>query len=204
MPFDPLIPVAGTVRLDLYGRLYGQRTINIFAFKNEGAGGDVSHSAMAAALETQIGGFLSLLSTEWSQDGYRVYSYDVAGVQLAWSDVDLPGGGDAAGVSVPPHVALCVKKRSGAPGRQQRGRWYFAGLRAADHLDGEVHPLARAAFALGIAAWDNTLAVDTENFVPIIQTYAPSGNVTSFVEIQSIEMSYVLRNMRRRQIGVGI
>lgn len=204
MPFDPAIPVAGTVRLDLYGQIFGQTTINTFAYRYDGAAGDVTHAQMATAVEGQVAPLFSLLSSAWSGTKWRVSSYNVGGSFLNWTDEPTALNGLQASDSVPPGVALCIKKRSGSPGRQNRGRWYFAGLLRADHIDGMVMSASRGAFTTAVEDWDNPLLITDQSFHPIIQTYAPSGDVVGLVEIHSVQPDWVLRNMRRRQIGVGI
>lgn len=125
----------------------------------------------------------------------------------------LPSAGTSTlGVSCPPATAVVARKRTGFIGRKYRGRNYYAGIPVGSTSVGQLTSGALAAWTAAVSA----LIVNqpgfggdgTPVFVPVIvgvATKDEGGHPLSYrvTQVTATDVDPVLRQQRRREIGVG-
>jgi hypothetical protein len=120
----------------------------------------------------------------------------------------LPAQGSFAGISLPTSVAGVVSKQTDFAGRSYRGRWYIGGIPVVSAVESKLTPAAVAAWDLATTNWATTLvAADGTNWrASMLRNAAPPGQ-TPILEAQALRdivVRPILRNQRRRQVGIGI
>lgn len=125
MPPLPTIPtalkVAATMALPR-----GEVAVNTFWFS---ADGGVNDSALHNGID-RVKAFYNAIRPQLSSSvqliKFQATDQSGAGAAAVEDGTVITGTGDSA--MLPPQVALCCSFRSGAPGRQNRGRIYLAGV----------------------------------------------------------------------------
>lgn len=203
-----LVPVGALdhIGMELWGRIYGQETRTRFVYQCTTLDGEPDPQEVVENFVTDnLAELFAELSADFSVYNIRVRQWD--GLELVhWEDQPQTLVGLQAGAAVPPSVAWCVKKRTGLPGRTERGRWYFPGLPAAYHIAGEVDPAQRVALDAAVAELEQTISDDVTAsiFTPRLIRYGPAGDIVTTFRINIVEPTWILRSQRRREIGVGI
>lgn len=113
-------------------------------------------------------------------------------------DATAAGPGTVAQNSLPTSVAVVLTKRTAFAGRKYRGRVYVCGVPVTHESDSTLAAANQAAWQaladkFAFAAWA------ASDFTPIIWHRGPKTDDT----VITVEARTILRNQRRRQVGVG-
>jgi hypothetical protein len=192
------------VQANLVQTLHAQTLLTRFFYVTDTGPGDLS--AFLTAFGTRITAALPpILSSDWTGVRIDVQRVSPRPVTFQVTEV-LNAPGQNVGPSLPSSVAVVVSKRTQFAGRKYRGRWYFGGFRASDTLNSQ---LTASALAL-IQTQMDTLATPlvagaNETWFPILSHgYIAGTEVIAYDKLTGVTARQILRNQRRRQIGVGI
>lgn len=185
----------------------GDRYNNVFHwFLNVPDGADTDEASVSNAVNTfVVGTILPLLNikcrfrTTLTQ---RVYPLPRTAGSLVDNGIGVVGA--IAGDALPPACALVIRKRTAFAGRRYRGRLFVPMLSESDQVNGIW---AGANYLALAAAWDSLLATvlvgaDGGEYIPII--FPKNGTTASAKIITSSSSDPVVRQQRRREVGVGI
>lgn len=209
MPLEINVPSDGSVMAEVWSRLHAQSFRTRFYF-DRGAG------AATADLDAIMGAVLSLtgpivalfndLSADLEFDNVRGYGYNSAGLAIGWKDYTASMFDPTGGPCELATASWVVKKRTGLPGRSQRGRWYFPGVPTEAIQDGMVLEAVRAEWDALARNLGNPIDEDPPvgNLVPTIVRLNSLGNINTSKDIGECVPTWVIRQQRRREIGVGI
>lgn len=209
MPLEINVPADGSFMVELWGRVYGQETRTRFAFERGAAAELDELDALVGAVLAE-GEAIENVFADLSQDldvfNVRGYAYNSIGTFIGWKDYTATGIEPVGGAGCIPQVAWVVKKRTGAPGRSNRGRWYFPAVPLDIVNQGTIGEGVRAGMSLLATALGEPLegAAPLGNILPAIMTFNSLGNVASSKLIGETTATWTLRSQRRREIGVGM
>lgn len=123
MPFpDPLATVALYYNSDEGGPFV--MVLHFFQVSVFGAG-QTQADELAAAVDAQVGTNLQQCISADCEYVKTVVSLNNGGVVYVAENANTAGNGGVAGTSLPDTVAAVVQKRTDAPGKPGRGRWYI-------------------------------------------------------------------------------
>lgn len=206
---DISIPIDGIVAVDCWGTLYGQATRTKFVYKNTSPAIRSADNDFQPRFTAEHQTFVrAVLSQDWTITNQRVYVYNPGPgfTVVAFKDYAQAASGSILSAGCPPTVAGVVRKRTGAIGRANRGRWYFPAVPVASVLSGQ--------FTAGALTNWNTLAGQlsmkltngfmVDWFTPQLARYSSTGALINVQDITACATDPILRSQRRREIGVGI
>jgi hypothetical protein len=197
------------------GDLYGQLIVNVFHYQQQtgNSSGLSEVESLARAWNDQV--FPDLLATVGESMQYgtiEARSFVPAGGVLVGFDLPVTGVGELDDPTLPPTVAVVIRKRTGRLGRRYRGRNYFAGVAASDVASGALvtsggTPTRWGALATAILASIVWTATGSPTFIPVVAALDPSVVVTPVgvraTPVTTTFLDQILRSQRRREIGVG-
>lgn len=209
MPLEIFVPADGTFMVEVWSRIYGQECRTRFGFERGAeAESDDLDALVGAVLDSgsAISNIFDVLSVDLDPYNVRGYAFNSIGTFIGWKDYTASGLEPGGGAGSIPSVAWVVKKRTGAPGRAQRGRWYFPGVPLDICGEGVILPVSRSTLTPLATALGSPLegAAPQGNILPAIQTFNSLGNLASSKLIQECVPTWTLRSQRRREIGVGM
>jgi hypothetical protein len=207
--------VGDPFKVALVGGLYGQSIVNVFHYQQSTANtstlSDVE--SLARAFNDQVVPDVQGAVSEDMQYGtVEARSFVPPGGVLLGFDLSIVGNGAGAQPGLPPASAVVIRKRTARLGRKYRGRNYFAGVPADDVAAGALvtgggTPTRWGAVATAMLANIVWTAAGSPTFIPVIAALDPSVIVAPVgVRVQPITSTFldtVLRQQRRREIGVG-
>jgi len=207
--------IGDTYRVAVIASLHGQETINTFYY-TQTAGSGLENLELATTLVNGILAsawwtyYLSFHSDEWTCTRMEVAHVSNTGPGSAllsptWEIDVTDADGTTVSSSLPSSMAFVVRRRTFLPGRRGYGRVYLCGFPVAWEVDSAVNT-GLAAFVTawtGLAANINADLTNTGiTWSP--RHYSPSLGAVRANVIRQWSYDSVLRNQRRRQIGVGI
>jgi hypothetical protein len=100
------------------------------------------------------GSLKTLLDANWKLYSTRVTQHQDAGL-LQYEDNTIITGTRGAGVSVPPNVAVLVRKTTTFGGRRGRGRWFLPGMIDSPNVqeNGVINPASLAIIQTALNVW---------------------------------------------------
>jgi len=200
-------------RMRVWGRLHGQAVCNVFHFKEV----TVNPASTAVQLATD---FNAQMSTTWRARGastngptveflevQRIVPYGDTPYLHTWTGTAV---GTAPGTCYTGSIAEVVTWWTGQAGRRKRGRSYLCGAIGNDINAGQWTSTQTTRTQAWVTAFLARYAVfplpTTWNVGVWSRAIAgpfPPYNTDAFAPIQSATIRTVIRNQRRRQIGVG-
>lgn len=188
------------------GMLHGQVCENVFHYKAVGTGvaddGNGDLIKLAEEFDLQVNQALEVFrSIEFGIDRIDVQRiHPVRNLRLPIPSA-APNGTNP-NPAVPSSVTFNIKKLTDFAGRKFRGRAYFAGLARTLIVQSELLEETFDAIQLDVAPELASLIVTTSvTWEPVLLHLGPP--VTS-TPITAAATDKILRNQRRRQVGVGI
>jgi len=183
------------------GLLHGQRVQNVLHYRvtdDNGVAPDLTNAILdiSGALRQKM---LDAMSNEYTLETYggRVISPTPS------APVELPifvnNTGGKAQNSLPSSTAIVLTKRTGLPGRSFRGRAYFCGIPVDQEIDSKVAEQNAGEWEILAAAMDDVIADGDATLEPVVWSRKNQVATT----ITKVDVRLILRNQRRRQVGVG-
>jgi len=209
-----LMAIGDFFRASVLASLHGQTTINTFYY-SQTVGTGVAEFALAANLANAIlaadwwDGYLQLHVATWEATRINVQQIATTpppGILSPTYDIDIvDAAGQATGISLPSSSAVVVRRRTTIAGRKGMGRIFLCGF-PADWTENSVVLTEDAEFTAASGAFLAAINTDLVNtgitWSP--RHYSPSALVTTAAPIRQWSFDSVLRNQRRRQVGVGV
>lgn len=191
--------VGDLFQLNVVGKVHGQTTVNTFYYRIKvQAAGDPRQKLIDCWIAGCHTDYVACLSSEWTTD-----HFEAAGLQPVLPKVDFfdatPGA--VAGVCLPSSVAAVMRRKTLTPGRTGRGRVYLPAIPNSFEDDSKIAVAAQPTYtALGLS-----LGLD---IVDAGWTFTPQ-HVRRKPALQGLDidrwtLDSIMRNQRRRQVGVGI
>lgn len=199
----PNLVLGDVIHITGEGILFGQRTINDFYYVKTVTDDVVSLSDMLDNWITVNGDQIlpPVTSTDW--EFFRgtadlIFPVNRRSAQVV-STQEMRDG-QIAGGSLPPSTTVVVARRTSIRGPSGRGRMFFPAVPTNWHDDGFLA-------AAGVTAYNGILAdlalpisVAGNEFQPCLYHRLPAG----FDVVEYWTFDRVLRQQRRREIGIGI
>lgn len=201
-------------RLAVSARLHGQQTINTFYYQQTAGAGSAGF-ALAANLSQAVlaadwwPAYIDLHSDDWTVEKFAIQQLantSPNGILSPTYEIDVVDVvGTQLGDSVTSSVAVVVRRRTETPGRSGMGRIYLAGFPAQWTLTSRINTDVVAYQQ----ASDEFLANINVDLVNAGLTWSPrhfaaKQATLKATTIRSWTIDTVLRNQRRRQLGVGV
>jgi hypothetical protein len=192
------------VQANLVSTCFGQTLINsmwYYAFSGPGSVTTLLH-AINTTVMPQFKANLSADVTFVRLDGAKVFPLPRAFTV----SLSLATPGTAAAPTVTLNACMTITKQTAFAGRKYRGRWFVSGLPTAATAGGQLTAAALTNFQ-GLA---NALAedlTDTDGTVwntVLLHGRIPGTGSPTYTPIVNARANPILRNQRRRQIGIGI
>jgi len=207
--------VGDLFRLAAVGGLNGQQIVNVFHYQQTTANtsGVTETESLARAWNAQV--FPDLLAAITSDAQYGIIesrSFVMPGGVLVGYDLPVSTVGGEDPPTLPPTVAVVIRKKTSRLGRKYRGRNYFAGVAVADVSAGSLVTSGTTLTrwnALATAMLVNPVwtASGSPTFTPVIAAYdKDEDGVPIALRSQPLTTTFldmILRSQRRREIGVG-
>jgi hypothetical protein len=207
--------IGDTFRVAVIAALHGQETVNTFFYSQTGGAG-LENLALAQTLANGILAsawwpfYLSAHSDEWTAVRFEIAQVSNTGpgnnlLSPTWEIDITDADGTVVSSSLPSSMAFVIRRRTNLPGRRGYGRIYLCGFPVAWEVDSAVNTglAAFTTFWTGFAANINAdLISGAITWSP--RHYAPSLGAVRAQVIRQWAYDSVLRNQRRRQVGVGI
>jgi len=197
MPIPALDP-GDILLVTLKGRLFGQRTNNTFAY--------YVSIAVAQTMTDFFSQFEVDFETLWSNAVSEDWTGDTVTIRRVGLnatrgiDFSIDWTGQVASPSLPPSTAAVISRYNYGAGPKHRGRLFVAGVATSHHLSGELTNPGLALFALLAAQVDDAV-------IDGIALHAEPGlfnrATSTFEAIEVATARSILRQQRRREIGVG-
>jgi len=194
----PTLDPGDILLVTLKGRLFGQRTNNTFAYYVSIAVAQVItdfFSQWATDFETV---WSNAVSEDWTGDTVTIRRVGVNSTRGI--DFSIDWTGQVASPSLPPSTAAVISRFNYGAGPKARGRLFVAGVATTHHLEGQLTNPGLALFALLAAQVDDHVidgtALDAEPGLFNKET-------STFNAIEVATARAILRQQRRREIGVG-
>lgn len=185
-------------------RLHGQACINTFYYQQTNNGDD--EAGLLTRFDATVGAAVRSAQSDEVTWEAAISNRILPLPRRAQVVATLSSQGAIIEPSLPTSVAVLVSKKTHLAGARYRGRWYFAGAAKTDADESTLN-------AGGVAAWNavpgpllQTLTtIGGVDFVPVHyhQSEANPGTYATTV-VTSTLLRSILRNQRRRQVGVGI
>lgn len=158
MPYpDPLATAALYYHSDETGPFI--MVLHYFQVSVFGAG-QTQADELAAGVDAQVGTKLKAALSADCDYSKTVVSLNNGGVTFVAENSNSAGSGAIAGISLPDTVAAVIQKRTDAPGREGRGRWYIGCVSETWQDTGQLTAPAKTAYAaLGLAARQDVASV---------------------------------------------
>jgi len=193
--------VGDIYRVTIEGLQGAVTTINTSHWREGTAGTGNPAALLAAAIRGRVvSNWLPNMSDQWSFVGVtaqRIYPSPTGRAQFDQTDA---GAGALNDPAAPPNAPFTVTFNTAFAGPKYRGRIFVSGYNESDQVDGVMQ-------AGAIAAWQSIMDI---TFAAV----SASGNVWNQVIWHRASSTYdaitdqrvrdVVRNLRRRQSGVGI
>jgi len=184
----------------IQGLLFGQRTITTFHWKVIAVGIDVPVTSVATAMATEIlPDFVLMISEDWSCDITTVRRI-FPGPTRTFSHSPGTVAGAIADDSLPPSVTGVISRYGNGAARTNRGRIYVPGVPEGWHLAGQLTTAGFNAYTSFRPFLDLPLVSPLDFTLDPVLLRRPA--TTTLIE-GSIARK-ILRQQRRREIGVGI
>jgi len=200
------LPVGGIVKMQILGRLHGQRTRTTFNYMYQGdaaaADGATSIADALADLEAQIlNPILQVTSEEWGCE--FLVGQLVAPTRYRAVVLTSTAAGAVAGSACPSAVAAVIRRFSDRSGHRFQGRVYLPGVPVSYEDDSQLAAGVRASYDTIVDGMVTPLEGSdaSEDYVPIVSTVAPV--VLNADQVQGAVLDPTLRYQRRRELGVG-
>jgi len=201
-------------RVVVRATIHGQQTINTFYYEQT-VGGGIADITNATSLANAIfaadwwDGYVALHSDEWTATSMglqRINNNDPGGTLSPTYDINtVDVSGTTAGGSLPSSVAFVIRRRTNLAGRRGYGRIYLTGFPSIWEIDSKV-ATASATFITAKDAFINNANIDLVNagitWSP--RHFAAKNPLVKATVIRQWAYDDVLRNQRRRQVGVGM
>lgn len=206
--------ILDVLRVSVRANLHGQETINTFYYQQT-QGTAVEGEAQAVNLANAIlsapwwTAYVALHSNEWLCTFFNIIKTSSFAPPLALSPTYIVNVEDIVGSqnseSLPSSMALTIKRKTDVPRSRGRGRIFLTGIPVPWELDSKINP-ANAAFNTAITNLLANINAPLTNATLVWQPvhYMPSMEANLVTPIRVWEYDVVLRNQRRRQVGVGI
>jgi len=195
----PSLAVNDVWQLNLKGRLFGQRTNNVFYYKVTAATGAQPlvdfFSQWVVDFETL---WCNLVSEDWTGD--TVTLKKLVPSKSRGIDFGITWVGAVAQASLPPSTAAVISRWNYDNGPFNRGRIFIAGIPDTFHSEGQLTNPAMAISVLLAAQMDDPCE-DPGDFTCVPGLYHRPAN--TFKAIDATTARQILRQQRRREIGVG-
>lgn len=186
----------------LVGELFGQTT-NMTMHYRQTAGSNLGPPAVGLADKvdtTYAQDILAVQTTEYSHLGVQCAKISPSPRELTWFVANAPGQGALPPGALPPSVCPTITKQTALAGVKERGRIYIPGVARSLTDAGEMTPAGLIALQTATLQLVAPLTdLNGNTFQPIIWHRASS----TYTDIVFRQARQVLRNQRRRQIGVG-
>jgi len=207
--------IGDTHRVAVIASLHAQETVNTFYY-TQTAGVGLADLALAATLANGIlasawwTAYLALHSDEWTAVRFEIAQVSNVGpghgLLSPTYEIDIvDADGTEVSSSLPSSMAFVVRRRTNLPGRRGYGRIYLCGFPVTWEVDSAVNT-AHVDFVAAITPFLANVNADLINggitWSP--RHYSPSLDAVRANVIRQWAYDSVLRNQRRRQIGVGI
>lgn len=205
--------VLDVFRVAVIGRLHGQQVVNTFYYQQT-AGSAGAGFALAANLGNAIlaadwwSAYIDLHNEEWTAEKFAIQhiaNLDPPGILSPTYDIDIVDvAGTEVGDSVVSSVAVVVRRKTETPGRSGMGRIYLAGFPAAWCTGSRINEV-NAAYLAASGAFLASVNTDLVNAGVTwgMRHFAAKQALLKATVIRSWTIDAVLRNQRRRQLGVG-
>jgi len=194
----PTLDPGDVLLVTLKGRLFGQRTNNTFAYYVSIAVAQVItdfFSQWATDFETV---WSNAVSEDWTGDTVTVRRVGINSTRGI--DFSIDWTGQVASPSLPPSTSAVISRFNYGAGPKARGRLFVSGVATTHHLEGQLTNPGLALFALLAAQVDDHVvdgtALDAEPGLFNKET-------STFNAIEVATARAILRQQRRREIGVG-
>lgn len=207
--------VGDVFRVSVRGTIFAQLNVNTFWYQQASANtsGDADVVQVVKAFNQVAHPVLAAMQTsDLAYDAIEGRTVpDRGGAPTLYELAPTIDAGLAEDPTMPPAVALCVRRRTAFVGRKYRGRIYVGAIPRAAVTGGSVSG-GYLAFASAMASMIASVIASSDtgapNFIPILVgrdlpnvTTHPFGyRVTPIV---SGDYDFRLRQQRRREIGVG-
>jgi len=194
----PTLDPGDILLVTLKGRLFGQRTNNTFAYYVSIAVAQVI-TDFFSQWETDFETIWSnAVSEDWTGDTVTIRRVGVNPTRGI--DFSIDWTGQVASPSLPPSTAAVISRFNYGAGPKARGRLFVAGVATTHHLEGQLTNPGLALFGLLAAQVDDHVidgtALDAEPGLFNKET-------STFNAIEVATARAILRQQRRREIGVG-
>lgn len=209
--------VGDVFRVALVGGLFQQEIVGVYHYQQttNNTSGLTEVESLARAFGAQVWPDIKAMQTTDMQYGFvEARTFVLPGGMLLGYDLLLSGVGDQDAPCLPPSVAVVLRKKTARLGRKYRGRNYITAIPVAWVEAGAVKtsgsgPTFIAAAAVALLASIVWTTSGSPTFVPGIGAYdrdpAPPHAPTAvrFQPLNATSYDVILRQQRRREIGVG-
>jgi len=209
--------IGDVFRVAVVGGLYSQQIVGVYHYQQttNNTSGLTEVESLARAFNLLVLPDIMAMQTSDMQYGViESRSFVLPGGVLVGFDLTVTETGDVDPPTLPPSVAVVIRKRTSRLGRKYRGRNYITAIPIAFVQDGQlvtgsgVPAIVNAAATaiLAAIAWTTS---GSPTFVPGIGAYdldpAPPHAPTAvrFTALNATAFDPILRQQRRREIGVG-
>jgi len=190
------------IQARIVGQLHGQTTINTLCYvvrdantTPEDVANDVAGNVVSFILLATCGDFQVLrVDTQVIDPLPRTFV----------TSVDVQANGSLPGQSIPSSSAVVIRKRTTFAGRKYRGRCYFAGVPTDNVVSSMLNASAQIAWKkVATAMLQGVGGIGQIPATPVL--FAPHKGYSPLPQpLTATIVDPILRNQRRRQIGVGI
>jgi hypothetical protein len=192
------------VQVNAVQTIFNQTVLNSFwyyAFSGPGSVTSLLHQVNTAVITPWVAAVTSDV-TFVRLDGAKVFPLPRAFTV----SLSLAHAGTGAPPTVPINAAMTFTKQTAFAGRKYRGRWFISGFAQATVTNGQVSAAALATFQSLANAFAEDLT-DSDGTVwntVLLHGRIPTTGSPSYTSITAARANPIIRNQRRRQIGVGI
>lgn len=195
----PLIDPSDVLSVVIKGRLFGQRTNNTFFYYFPVTDGNQTFVEFFSEFNvTMQDPFCNFISQDWTADTItirRVNQNPTRGI-----DFPITWSGQVESDALPPSTAAVISRFNYSAGPNNRGRLFIPGVPTSFHSDGELTAPAMVLLeALAVAV------KGTVEDLPDFQAEPGLWNrlASTFSSIEEATPRQILRQQRRREIGIG-
>lgn len=194
----PSLEPGDIVELTLKGRLFGQRTNNVFHYYIAIATAQIFTDLFSQWVVDFQTVWEDAVSEDWTADTVTIRRLGANATRGV--DFNIDWQGNVVSPSLPPSTAVVISRYNYLPGPKGRGRIFVAGIATSHHLSGELTAPAMALFSLLAAQVDDPV-VDGVQLRAEPGLFRPATN--TFNGIEAAVARNILRQQRRREIGIG-
>ncbi len=201
-------------RVAFSGLLAGQQIVSVWHYRqgsaNTSANSDVKSLALGFEASV-VPSIQAAVTADFTYGTIESRSFPLPPVPVVGYDEVLTDSGGVAGVSLPPSVAIVLRRRTAFLGRKYRGRMFLAGVDVATITDGVVSDVGQIALLDTLGGKLHTAfaftAIGSPTFVPEICTilYDEPTDTYSYraTDVTGYDLDKIVRSQRRREIGRG-